>query len=259
MRKKESEDMQRLIQSGIHLRELTQSLVKKFPVYAEKLAEAEVKIIKLQRLQQKMFTDISSTTFLKSNAKENAIQSVLLLGNGVKLYALSTGKKSLYEASCYVYSDFNRPVPDLTLARMQQIINAAKRIKNYKKFALTKAIIKDAEEKVKNFKKQMYMPVQHIKEKARYAQESRKMISDIKKHLKTHLLPFFEIIKNDMEYTSECYNFYKLMTMRKRGRPGGSCTKKHADETIKATSAQELNIESQPGKESKHPRDLHYA
>ncbi len=231
MRKNELQTISNLKSAYFTLQRDSMLKLKQYPSYNAKLEALGVKIKKLDELSLKMNPTVSSTTNLKYLYKQATIKSVLAISNGVKLYALMEGKKPLYKASCYSYSDLNRSEPELALARMQQILSTAKQIKNPQLFALSKEQIKEAEEKVKDLKQHINAPLLHIKNKARWAQESRKLISDIKKHIKTHLLPFFEILKNDKQYFIECFEFYNTMKMKKRGRPKGSVTKKVKQET----------------------------
>lgn len=224
MRKKETEDLHRLVSMKNGLCMHTKQLAAQFPFYAEKLSVFEAKLEKLRQLQLKIFQEVNETTAAKNQAKEKAIQSVLMIANGVKLHALSEGKRSLYKASCYVYSDFNRPEPAMVLGRMEQILNSAKSIHDLKKFALTKEMLKETEEKVNNYRKNMYRPLLHVKQKAQWAKECRKLMNDCKKFIKTHFIPFFELLKNDPEHATASLGFLMGLKMKKRGRPKGSLT-----------------------------------
>lgn len=244
MRKNELQTISNLKSAYFTLQRDSMLKLKQYPSYNTKVEALAVKIKKLEELSFKMYNSVNSTTRLKNYCKEATIKKILAISNGVKLYALMEGKKSLYKASCYSYSDLNRSEPELALARMQQILSTAKQIKNPQHFALSKEQIKETEEKVKDFKQQINAPLLHIKNKARWAQETRKLISDIKKHIKTHLLPFFEILKNDKQYTIECFEFYNTMKMKKRGRPKGSVTKKvKTDTSLMLPAHQAVQVE----------------
>lgn len=224
MRKKETEDLNGLLYKIRGLRDITGVLTVQFPFYDEKLRTIESKVEKLNQLQVKMARPVTETTYVKNVVKQNAIKAVLMIANGVKLYALVENKRSLYKASCYVYSDFNRPQPSMAIARMEQILNSARKIKDVKNFALTKEMIKEAEEKVKSFSQHVQRPFLHVQQKAQWAKECRKLMNDCKKFIKTHFIPFFELLKNDPVHAEASLSFLMGLKMKKRGRPKGSLT-----------------------------------
>ncbi|HKR06672.1 MAG TPA: hypothetical protein VJY62_18705 [Bacteroidia bacterium] len=215
MRKKEDKQMQFLSIMFTNMSD-TRTLMEKYASYKKMYEEYEVKFQKAQEWKFKQYDNGRKHTVIKENFKSRLIDSSLTLMNVVLIHARVTGNKALQNAVRYSYSDLFRSVPDVLIGRCQQIINAAKRVKNYEEIGLEKSQVEEAEELFGKYKKCVSMPQLHKKKRAYYGKQCRKCMRECRLILQNKIIPFFLVIRERHKY--ETLHFFLPLERKKRGR-----------------------------------------
>jgi hypothetical protein len=224
MRTLEKEKIWHYQRNAAGLKEQSESVIKQFPYYGKLINQLLSKLDALYKIYGQETTETNYYTRVKTSSKHSAILDILKLKRAVVIHALETGNKSLQRASDYTDSDFNRPSEDVRIARLNQILNAAKRIKQIEQFGISKDQLFEIEKKVKDYIEKSNSPLFRKKERARQARQCRKMLADIHFIIHNKIVPFFENVSDSFPHEASVMKGFLKPT--KIGRPANKPERK---------------------------------